>query len=124
MSKFYLPILIVVLLVAMGVIFYFVGPFGKPKIAENEAILTINYGEVKRAFIGQVIDNMTILDVIRTSAKAGNLDFDYEEGILKRVGEFEKNEKKWNAYLNDSKIQESLDKVLIKTGDKVELKFE
>jgi len=121
MSKFYLPILIVVLAIVAGFVLYSVE---KPKIAENEASLIINYEETKRAFAGEVIDNMTILDAVRTSAKAGNFDFDYQEDVLKRIDEIEQNEKKWNAYLNGTEIQESLDKVLIKAGDKIELKLE
>jgi len=124
MSKLYLTILIIVILVGIGLIFYFFGPLGKPKIGSNEAALIINYGETKRAFIGEVIEGMTISDALLVSAKAGNFDFDAEEGILKRVGQFEQNEKKWNAYLNGTKIGDSLDKIFIKAKDKIELKFE
>lgn len=120
MTKSYLPILIVIFLIVIGVVFYSL----QPKIGPNQAALIINYGETKRAFAGEVVEGMTILDTLVTSAKAGNFDFDYQEGILNRVDGFEKNEKKWNAYLNGSKVQESLDGVLIKAGDKIELKFE
>lgn len=122
MSKFYLLILIVIFLIIIGAIFYFVSPH--PKIGPKEAVLIINNGETKRAFAGQVIEGMTIADVLTPSAKAGNFDFNYEEGILKRIGQFEQNGKKWNVYLNGVKIEEPLEKVLIKAKDKIELKFE
>jgi len=67
---------------------------------------------------------MTISDFLLVSARAGNFDFNYENGILKRIAEFEQNGKKWNTYLNGVKIEEPLDKVLIKARDKIELKFE
>jgi len=121
MPKSYLPILIVVLAIVTGLVLYFVE---KPKIAENEAVLIINYGETKRAFAGQVIEGMTISDALLVSAKAGNFDFDYDGKILKRVAEFEQNAKKWDVYLNGTKIEESPDKVLIKARDKIELIFE
>ena len=124
MSKLYLTILIIVILIGIGLIFYFFGPLGKPKIGPNEAALIINYGETKRAFIGEVIEGMTISDVLLVSAKAGNFDFDAEEGVLKRIGQFEQNGKKWNTYLNGTKTEDSLDKVFIKAKDKIELKFE
>jgi len=124
MSKFHLSILIVILLIVIGLVFYFFGPLGKPKIAENEAVLIINYGAQKRAFAGKVIDNMTIADTLIASAKAGNFDFDYQKGILKRVDGFEQNGKKWNIYLNGTKIEGLLDKILIKARDKIELKLE
>lgn len=121
MPKSYLIILIIVFLIVIGVVFY---SFFKPKIGPNEAVLTINYGETKRAFIGEVIDGMTISDVLLVSAKAGNFDFDLEQGILKRIGQFEQNEKKWNTYLNGTKTEDFLDKIFIKAKDKIELKFE
>jgi len=124
MSKFYLPILIVVLAIVTGFVLYSVEKPKIAEIAENEASLIINYEETKRAFAGEVTDNMTILDAVRTSAKAGNFDFDYQEDVLKRIDEIEQNEKRWNAYLNGTEIQGSLDKVLIKAGDKIELKLE
>ncbi len=124
MSKFYLTILIIAILIGIGLIFYFFGPLGKPKIGPNEAALIINYGETKRAFVGEVIEEMTISDALFVSAKAGNFDFDFEQGVLKRVGQFEQNEKKWNAYLNGTKTGDFLDKVFIKAKDKIELKFE
>jgi len=119
-----LPILIVVLAIVTGFVLYSVEKPKIAEIAENEASLIINYEETKRAFAGEVTDNMTILDAVRTSAKAGNFDFDYQEDVLKRIDEIEQNEKKWNAYLNGTEIQGSLDKVLIKAGDKIELKLE
>jgi len=121
MPKNFLPILIVIFLIVIGVVFY---SLSKPKIGPNEAALIINYGETKRAFAGQVIEGMTISDTLLISAQAGNFDFDYKNGILKRIGQFEQNEKKWNAYLNGVKIEEPLDKVFIKARDKIELKFE
>jgi len=124
MSKLYSTILIIAILVGIGLIFYFFGPIGKPKIGSNEAALIINYGETKRAFIGEIIEGMTISDALLVSAKAGNFDFDYEGGVLKRIGEFEINGKKWNIYLNGYKAEESLDKVFIEAKDKIELKFE
>ena len=121
MPKSYLPILIVIFLIVIGVVFY---SLSKPKIGPNEAALIINYGETKRAFAGEVVEGMTISDTLLISAQAGNFDFDYKNGILKRIGQFEQNEKKWNAYLNGVKIEEPLDKVFIKARDKIELKFE
>ena len=121
MPKKFLPILIIIFLIVIGAIFY---SLFKPKIGLNEAALIINDGQTKRAFAGQVIEGMTISDVISTSAKTGNFDFDYENGILKRIGQFEQNEKKWSVFLNGVKIEKPLDKVFIKPKDKIELEFE
>ena len=121
MPKNFLPILIVIFLIVIGVVFY---SLSKPKIGPNQVALIINYGETKRAFAGEVVEGMTSSDVLLVSARAGNFDFNYENGILKRIGQFEQNGKKWNAYLNGKKIGDSPDKVFIKAKDKIELKFE
>lgn len=121
MSKSYLSILIIIFLIVAGVIFY---SLSKPKIGPDEAVLIINNGEKKRAFAGEVIEGMTIFDALTASAKAGNFNFVEESGILKRIDGFERNGKKWNAYINNSRVEEILNKTLIKPGNKIELKFE
>lgn len=122
MPKSYLIILIIILLVIIGAVFY---SLFKPKIGPNEAALIINFGETKRAFAGETIEGMTIADALFVSAQAGDFDFDLEEGVLKRIGQFEEDAtRKWNVYLNGRKVEDSLNEVLIKNGDKIELKFE
>jgi len=117
--KFYLPILIILSLIVEGVIFY----SSRPKIGKDEAVLILNDGTKKRAFAGKVIDGMTIYDALLASSFVGKFDFELKEGVLERIDELEKDGKKWNVYLNGKKIDQPLDKVLIKPGDKIELKF-
>ena len=127
MNKFYFPIFIVVSLIIVGLVccFSFIPSKEAPELSENEAVLVIDFGESKRAFIGQVIDEMTIIDALMASASAGQIDFDYQEGVLQRVADAKQdNQKKWDIYLNGKEIRNSPDKVLIQAGDEIELRFE
>lgn len=114
---------VIFLIVFIGLIYYFFQPKAE-YFGQNQAALIINFGKAKRAFAGETIEGMTIYDALITSSQTGNFDFDFKDGDLKRIAEFEENEKNWNVYLNGKKVEEPLDKVFIKAGDKIELKFE
>ncbi len=83
MLKKYLSILIIVILIIGVGVFYFF--FSKqPQVGKDEAILIINFGENKRAFAGEVVDGMTIIDALSAAANAGNFDYLYQDGTLKK----------------------------------------
>ena len=128
MFKRYLLIIIAVLIILLVGFYYyfFLKPFSQPEKQEEEkeAVLVIDFGERKRVFAGETIENMTFLDALLASAKAGNFSFNFERNVLKMIDQIEEGEKKWNAYFNREKIDDYLDDVLIKPGDKLELKFE
>ena len=124
MIKSNLLTIIAIALLVTGALFYYFFEPEKIEVGPEEVVFIVNFGETKRFFVGETVEGMTVFDALSVSAEAGELDFNFEEGVLKRVGEFEENEKKWNLYLNRRKIEDDLSQVLIQTGDKIELRFE
>jgi len=122
-SKSHLPFIVsFILLLAVGFAYYNFSP--RTDIGPNEAVLTVNFGETKRSFAGEAMEGMTIFDALLVSAEAGDFSFDFDNGKLKGINGFQENDKKWNLYLNEKRVEGSLNKILIEAGDKVELIFE
>lgn len=126
-------IILILILVAFGFWTGFFGDFFGPLFEDkNNAFLVIDYGESRRAFKGEVTDQMTILDALIVSSMAGNFEFRYvllndQTDILKidNFAEDGLNEKSWNFYLNDQKLEtEQIHKIQIKERDKILVKFE
>jgi len=122
MSKTYLSILIIIVLIIIGSLAYSL--VSQPKIGTNEALVVIDFGNNKRAFAGEVIDGMTITDALGASAKAGNFNYIYQNGTLEKVDGLEKDGGQWAVFINGTKVEEPLDKITIKPQDKIELRFE
>ena len=61
--------------VAAAVIIWLVATFSPP--AQGKARLTFDIDGAKRAFEGEVVPGMTVLDAIKTSVQAGNISFYY-----------------------------------------------
>lgn len=125
MVKPYLLSICAAILLLLG-IFYYYSFSPKLEINPGEAVLIIDFGENnKRAFSGEVIEGMTVFDALLVSARAGNVSFDFKNNSLKRIDWlFQENGKKWNVYFNRKKVEEDLNDILIKPGDKIELKLE
>lgn len=122
MSKTYLSILIIIILIVGGSLVY--SFLSQPKIESNEAVLVIDFGNNKRAFAGEVIDGMTITDALGASAEAGNFNYIYENGSLKKINGVEQDGGQWLIFVNGKKVEEPLDKIKVKPQDKIELRFE
>lgn len=94
--------------------------------------LEIDYGSSRRAFRGDLPYDMTILDALNASARAGSFEVRYvvEEDRTDIIGingfkEMFENGQKWNFYLNSRKVEtDQLHKVGIKAGDKILVKLE
>lgn len=96
------------------------------------AYLEIDYGSKRRAFRGDLPYDMTILDALNASGRAGNFAVLYvvEDDRTDIVGingvkEMFDNGQKWNFYLNGRKVEtDKLHKTGIRAGDKVLVKLE
>lgn len=96
------------------------------------AVLEINYGDRRRAFEGEIMFDMSILDALLAASRGGNFEIRYailgdKADIMKINGLIEDglNEKRWSFYLNGQKIESSeIHKTLIKPGDKILVNFE
>lgn len=124
MSKNFLVVSIIVLIAIGGGIFYYFSSQQQIEIGPNEALLIIDFGNNKRFFAGEVRDGMTITDALGASAKAGNFDYIYQNGTLKKINGLEQDGGHWTVFVNKTKVEESLDKIKIKPQDKIELRFE
>ncbi len=48
------------------------------RVSAHDARLTIDFGDHQRAFEGEVIQNMTVLDALRASVAAGRINLTFE----------------------------------------------
>lgn len=132
MNKFYWPILLTVFVVVAGFIVYFgflpeeVGAPTGFLIKEDQASLLIDFGVKKRMFVGETVDNMTVLDALNFSAGGNNIEYklDNTRNYLATVDDFANDGKIWTVYLNGAKQARAINEIIVKAGDEVELKFE
>lgn len=91
----------------------------------------IDFGTEKRAFEGEVLKDMSILDALIISSQIGNFEIGYnlsnDKLSLSMVDDL-KNEgfaKKWNFYLNGQLIDSyTIHKTKVMPGDKILLRLE
>lgn len=133
MNKFYLPIVVLVFIIASALIIYY--GFAPDKgewsgklnpRSSNDASLLIDFGDKQRMFVGDVIGEMTILDVLEFSSESSDLEynFDPKNKTLAAIDGFSNDGNVWNVYVNKSMVKKSPDEIKINVGDAVELKFE
>ncbi len=118
-----LPLLVVFFLI----LFVFVWPV--PPFSKNKATLVIDFGNKKRAFEGETFKDMTVLDALNASTKAGNVDFSYaingDNVNINKLDAYstEDNRNKFLFFLNSSTIDSSqINKIKIKPGDEITIK--
>lgn len=93
----------------------------------GEASLTINFGDGKeRVFEGEIIRNEALINVLVQASKAGNFSYKLDStNNLVIVENYANNKiKSWQWYLNDKKINGSPGEVILKSGDKILIKYE
>lgn len=98
----------------------------------NTARIEIDYGTERRAFEGDVLSDMSMLDALLAASRGGNFEIRYallndQTDILKINGLAEDGLSggSWFFYLNGEKIRaDEIHKVKIKPGDKILAKFE
>lgn len=120
---------VVVLILVLG---FSTGLFKDLFSSSDTAYLEIDYGSKHRAFRGDLPYQMTVLDALNASARAGNFAVLYviEDGRADILGingikEIFDNGQKWNFYLNGRKIETSqIHEVRIRAGDKILVKLE
>ena len=123
---------IVILVVIFGSYTGFFSNLFNPPPKPDTAYLEIDFGDRKRAFEGEIIGDMSILDAVLASSRAGELEFKYalindrtDVLIINGHAEDGLNEKNWKFYLNGMKIDASeIHRVKIKSGDRILIRFE
>lgn len=97
----------------------------------DAARIEIDYGTKRRAFEGDVLSDMSMLDALLAASRGGSFEVRYallndQTDIMKIEGLIEDGlDGQWHFYLNQKEIQaDELHKVKIKPGDKIFVKFE
>ena len=120
---------LIVAIVLVWLTLTFIDGFSDLKNGEATLIIALDKGE-RRTFQGEVVDRMSILDALRVSSQAGqiNLEFKIDSGqtkIEKLNGYSADKDTKLAFYLNGSKIEESdIHDTMIGVGDMIEIKLE
>ncbi len=134
-NKDYILILgaVLLLILTASAIFWFSGDKQNNNISQSapkiigKAVLTVDFGDGKeRNFEGEIIEGETLFDALIQASKAGNFSYKLDEkNNLAAIEDFiRNNNKSWHWYLNDNKIDKSPNEIILKSGDKILIKYE
>jgi len=128
------------IIIIIGGWLLFTNVFSQPKIEENnivqetikkEATIIIDYGEGSpNSFDIQFEEGATALDLLKNKTEESNITLEtksYDIGVMiEKIGDKKNGQdgKYWLYYINGETPMVSADKTEIKSGDKVEFKFE
>ncbi len=123
---------VLLLILSAGAIFWFSGNRRDNNISQSapkiisKAVLTIDFGDgSKRNFEGEIIDGETLFDALGQTSRAGNFSYQLDEkNNLAAIDSFTRDKNKsWHWYLNDKKIDKPLGEIILKSGDKILIKY-
>ncbi len=124
---------LLLLILSAGAIFWFSGNRRDSDISQSsapkiigKAVLTVDFGNNKeRNFEGEIIEGETLFEALNQASKAGNFSYKLDEkNNLATVDSFTRNKNKsWHWYLNDKKIDKPLGEIILKSGDKILIKY-
>ena len=97
----------------------------------NAARIEIDYGTKRRAFEGDVLSDMSILDALLAASRGGSFEVRYallnDNTDIMKINDLSEdglNGKSWHFYLNGGEIRaDEIHKVKIKSGDKILVEF-
>ena len=93
----------------------------------GKAELMIDFGDgSKRAFEGEIVENETPVDALNQASKIGNFSYKIDEkNNLSAINNFTGDkDKTWQWYLNDKKMDSLIDGIVLKSNDKILVKYE
>ena len=124
---------LLLLILSAGAIFWFSGKrqdndisLSGPKII-GQAELTIDFGNgEKRVFEGEIIEGETLVDALNQAANAGLFYYQLDgENNVAAIESYTSNKNKsWYWYLDDKKVGGSSKGIILKSGDKILIKYE
>lgn len=139
MKPKFISLLLLLAAVILGSIYYWqfyrkdsVDISSSLSLAPGQAAIIIDFGlrGSERFFRGEVFEDMSLLDALRVSAMAGNLELeiggeDGAEEIVKIDGFANgKDGGRWNYYLDNKKIDKPLSAQLVSPGDRFKFVYE
>lgn len=118
--------------IAIVILGFYSGFFKDLFLPANTARLEIDYGEKRRAFEGELMFEMSVLDALIAASRGGGFEVRYAiltdaTDVMKINGLTEDglNEESWHFYLNGQRVETGqIHKIKIKPGDKILVKFE
>lgn len=118
-----------VVILTIAVFFYL--KFNLPAAStEAEMVISFENGE-SRKFRGPVIADMTILEALHSSSLGGDFELRYSimpdrtVSLAKIDGAINPGNRVWQIYLNKKQVNAvDIDKIKIRAGDLVEVKYE
>ncbi|MFH1990404.1 MAG: hypothetical protein ABIJ19_00935 [Patescibacteria group bacterium] len=93
----------------------------------GKAELMIDFGDGnKRAFEGEIVENQTPVDALNQASKIGNFSYKIDEkNNLSAINNFTGDkDKMWQWYLNDKKMDSLIGGIVLKSNDKILVKYE
>jgi len=96
-----------------------------PKILGKATLIT-NFGNGSdRIFEGDIVEGETLLDALNQASKTGNFSYQLDEkNNLAAIDSFTRDKNKsWHWYLNDKEIDKPLGEIILKSGDKILIKY-
>lgn len=127
---------IIFVVVAVGGILLFEKFFSKEVSwldngSNKEAVLLIDFDDIKRMFKGEIIDKMTVLDALNASVATGNIKLRYivdnkNNTSVTEINNHTANEnKKFAFYINGKNINTAdLNKIFVYPRDEIIIKLE
>ena len=99
--------------------------------SSSTARIEIDYGAKRRAFEGDVLSDMSVLDALLAASRGGSFEVRYallgDQADIMKIDDFTEDglDGQWHFYLNQKEIRaDEIHKVKIKPGDKILAKFE
>ncbi|MDO8600536.1 MAG: DUF4430 domain-containing protein [bacterium] len=132
-SKYYWVIVGVAALAVLGTIFVLSDYLAKDaaispdqvKKAEEKARLLIDFGDgKKRAFRGEVTENMTVYGALVAVREAAGLSFSLKGDAVEEIDGVKNNSHEWHYYVNGEPVKTSPQFEEVDPGDEITFKFE
>lgn len=96
----------------------------------NTARIEIDYGTKRRAFEGEILSDMSLLDALLAASRGGSFEVRYsllnDQTDIMKIGESTEDglDGQWHFYLNRKEIRaDELHKIKIKPGDRILAEF-
>lgn len=97
----------------------------------DTARIEIDYGSKRRAFEGEVLSDMSILEALLAASRGGGFEVRYallgDKTDIMKIEDFTEDglDGQWHFYINQKEILvNEIHKIKIKPGDKISAKFE
>jgi len=124
---------VLLLILSVGAIFLFSGNKRDNDISQSstpniigEASLTVDFGNgERRAFIGEIVENENLMNVLNQAAKAGDLNYKLDGGNnVAAIETLAANKtKSWQWHINGKKVEKPFYEIIVRPNDEILIKY-